>query len=290
MNASSRTRTVSDGTRLFVRDWRPSDDPRASLLILHGVAEHGGRYAELARRAAGSGVAVRAFDQRGHGRSGGTRGHVEAWSRYLVDAVELTADLRDEVPGAPVFVLGHSMGSLLALELAIRRPIPGNRADIGPVAGWIVSGVGVRPRGLATPGRVFLARLLSRLLPRLRLDLGIDGESLSRDPAVGRAYREDPLVFRRATVRWGAEGLRAIERVQDGAHRIREPLLILHGEDDPISDVAGARWLAGAVSGPVELHIYRGVRHEPHHDADGCDPVADLLQWVMRRVGVTAGV
>lgn len=282
--AASATRTASDGARLFVRDWRPPGTPLATLLVLHGVAEHGGRYGALAARLVEAGVAVRAHDQRGHGRSDGPRGHVDDWSRYLVDAVEIQTELVREIPAVPRFVFGQSMGSLLALELAMRRPIPGSSADIGPVAGWIVSGVGVRPHGVATPGKVALARLLSRLLPRLRLDLGISEASLSRDPEVGRAYREDPLVFRRATVRWGAEGLRAIERVKAGAGRIREPLLILHGEEDPISDVGGARWLARAVSGPAELHVYPGVRHEPHHDADGCDPLADVVEWVTARI------
>jgi len=290
MPATSAIEPVSDGTRLFVRDWRPPSAPRALLLVLHGVAEHGGRYAAFAERLVDAGIAVRVFDHRGHGRSDGPRGHVEDWSRYLVDAVELGADLRAELPGTPCFVYGQSMGSLLALELAIRRPVAGTRADIGPVAGWMVSAVGIRPHGLATPGKVAAARLLSRLLPRLRIDLGITEESLSRDPSVGRAYREDPLVFRRATVRWGAEGLRAIERVKDGARRIREPLLIQHGEDDPISDPGGARWLAGVVAGPVELHVYPGVRHEPHHDADGCDPIGDLIGWVGARTGGRARV
>lgn len=290
MPDSPAVRTVSDGTRLFVRDIRPAGAPLATLLVLHGVAEHGGRYETLAGWLAESGIAVRVFDHRGHGRSEGPRGHVDAWSRYLADTVELAADLRPESRDIPLFVFGHSMGSLLALELAIRRPIAGARADIGPVAGWIVSGVGIRPRGIATPAKVRLARLLSRLLPRLRLDLGISEDALSRDPRVGRRYREDPLVFRRATVRWGAEGLRAIERVKTGAQRIREPLLILHGEEDPISDVEGARWLADAVSGPVDLLVYPGVRHEPHNDPDGCDPVGDLIAWVAARTGAAARV
>lgn len=290
MAASSARRTVSDGTRLLVRDIRPSADPAATLLVLHGVAEHGGRYESLAARLAGAGIAVRVFDHRGHGRSEGPRGHVDAWSRYLADSIEVAADLRAESPDLPFFVFGQSMGSLIALELAIRRPIPGVRTDIGAVAGWVVSGTGIRPRGLATPAKVILARLLSRLLPRLRLDLGISENALSRDPRVGRRYREDPLVFRRATVRWGAEGLRAIERVEAGAGRIREPLLILHGEDDPISDVEGARWLADAVSGPVDLRVYPGVRHEPHNDPDGRDPVGDLIAWVEARTEAAAGV
>ena len=285
MPASSGSRLASDGVRLFVRDWRPAGPARATLLILHGVGEHGGRYAAFAERIEGSGVAVRVFDHRGHGRSEGARGHVWEWSRYLVDAVDSASDLRRELPGRPLFVFGHSMGSLLALELAIRRPIPGMRGDIGPVAGWIVSGLGIRPRGVATPGKVVLARLLSRLVPRLRLRLGIAPEALSRDPAIVKAYREDPLVFGRASVRWGAEGLRAIERVEEKARRIGEPLLILHGAEDPLSDPSGARWLAEVVGGSADLHIYPGVRHEPHHDADGCDPVGDLIGWMWARLG-----
>jgi len=276
-------RAVSDGTRLLVRDWHPRGSRRAALLVVHGVGEHGGRYARFGRRLAEAGIAVRVPDQRGHGRSEGPRGHVADWSRYLTDAGELASGLARDAPGVPLFAFGHSMGSLIVLDLAIRSAEADPGADPVAVAGWIVSGVGIRPAGVATPMKVALARLLSRILPRLTLGLGIAPEALSRDPAVQRVYRDDSLVLGRATVRWGAEALDAIVRVERGAHRIRDPLLILHGEEDPLSDPEGARWLAGEV-GDAELHIYPHVRHEPHNDADGCDPVGDLLAWISARI------
>ncbi len=281
-------RTTSDGTRLFVRDWRPRT-ARGALLVVHGVGEHGGRYARFARRLAGSGIAVRVPDQRGHGRSEGPRGHVSGWSRYVADAGELLSELARDTPGVPLFAFGHSMGSLIVLELAIRSADADPAAGHGPVAGWIVSGVGIRPAGVATPVKVAVARLLSSVLPRLTLGLGIPPEALSRDPAVARDYRDDPLVIGRATVRWGAEALEAIGRVERGAHRIRGPLLILHGAEDPLSDPEGARWLAGEVAG-AELHLYPHVRHEPHNDADGCDPTGDLLSWISARMAAARRV
>lgn len=276
---------ASDGERLFVRDRRPPGPPIAALLVLHGVGEHGGRYEGLADRLTAAGVAVRLPDLRGHGRSSGPRAHVDRWRRYLDDASGLLADLADELPGVPPLVLGHSMGSLVALELAMGAD-PGGAAATPPgrVAGWAVSAAGIRPSGVATPLKVALARVLSRILPRVRLSLGIRGEDLSRDPVVVRAYGDDPLVLRRATVRWGAEALSAIERVVAGAARIRGPLLLLHGGADPLADPAGSRWLAEMVGGPAELHVYPGVRHEPHHDGDErSDPMGDLIGWIGAR-------
>lgn len=190
----------------------------------------------------------------------------------------------------PPFVFGHSMGALIALELAIeegRRGAEGDAAPLGgagPAAGWISSGAGIRPAGIARPHLVFLARLLSRVTPRLSLDLGIEAEALSRDPAVIEAYRRDPLVRKRATVRWGAEALAAIDRIVEGASAIEGPLLVLHGADDPLAEAEGSRWLASAVGPNAELRVYPEVLHEPHNDPGPGDPLDDLVDWIDRGI------
>lgn len=278
---------AGDGTRLHLWSWGPAAPPASRLAVVHGVGEHGERYTGLATRLARRGIAVHALDQRGHGLSGGPAAHVDRWERYLEDLDRFLARIGDEPPtGAPVFLLGHSMGSLIVLEHAIElehgarlRPRAGP-----PLAGLITSGVALDPSGVAKPWKVAAARLLSRLAPRLSLDLGISGERLSRDPAVARAYDDDPRVRSRASARWGAEALGAIARVRAGASSIRLPLLALHGADDPVAPVEGSRWLIGAVGGDdALLEILPGGLHEPHNDLCRERVAGIVADWIAAR-------
>ena len=274
---------ASDGTRLRLHEWPPEGDLRAGLLLIHGVGEHGARYDAFARRLAGRGIHVFGFDHRGHGRSGGPRVHVDRWDRYLADARELARHVASSVEDAPLFVYGHSMGALICLGLAIEAGYAavgsGHSTGTPTVRGWIVSGTGIQPTGIAKPHLVAIARLLSGVLPRMSLDLGIAAEALSHDPEVVSAYSADPLVQKRATVRWGAEALDAIEFIKQNAGAISDPLLVIHGEDDPLARAEGSRWLADAVPGAA-LKIYAGALHEPHNDPKFADVGADIFDWI----------
>jgi len=273
---------ANDAIRLYHQWWEPSGAPSAVIAIAHGVGEHGGRYAAFAERLTRRGLAVHVMDLRGHGRSDGIRVHVDRWSRYRDDMrsfLELVGRQRGD---CPLFLLGHSLGALIALDLAIsaaRDPMEGSRPR-----GVISSAAAIDPRGVAKPYLVAIARLLSRVTPRVSLDLGIDPAALSRDPAVVNAYRDDPLVERRATVRWGTEVLGATESIRRRAGEIRLPTLVYHGEADRLTSPDGSRGLAESLTGPdVHLKTYPDVYHEPHNDL-GADEVArDVAAWVTAR-------
>jgi len=131
-----------------------------------------------------------------------------------------------------------------------------------------------------------VARLLSGVRPRRSLDLRLDAAALSRDPEVVEAYRADPLVTSRATVRWGTESLATVRRVKEGMGTIEVPLLVLHGEADRLNLVDGARALAEALpNGDTTLRIYPGVYHEPHNDLGHERVVADVVGWLARVMG-----
>lgn len=212
---------------------------------------------------------------------------MRTWDRYLLDARELMTALVSDTPGLPRFVYGHSMGALIAIGLAIASArenagsAPLRRAE-PEVMGWISSGAGIEPSGIARPHLVAIARLLSRVAPRVSLDLGIDAEALSHDLDVIAAYREDPLIQHRATVRWGTEALSAIRAIKKGASEIEDPLLVLHGSADTLARPRGSRWLAEEASGSVRLVVYEGARHEPHNDPDYADVAKDVVSWVRK--------
>ena len=289
-------RLATGGLELFYRAWRPADDTRASVVIAHGLGEHGGRYGRLVDALVTRGFAASAMDHRGFGRSPGPKGHVNSWAEYRTDLGGFLDLARQADPGVPLFLYGHSMGALIALDYALEAsaerpgapgspPSGGSIPDERSLRGLILSGVPLKPVGVAKPWLVLVAKALSRILPRTALRPGVDAGALSRDPEVVRAYEEDPLVHRRATARWGVEALSAIERANGRLPELKLPLLVVHGGDDPLNSPEGSRLVAErAGSADATLRIYRGVRHEPHNDLAWEAAVRDVADWIEARL------
>ena len=232
----------------------------------------------LVRPLVDDGYAVYAYDQRGHGRSPGPRVYVDRWADYRVDLGAFLGMAAEQAPGLPIVLYGHSMGSLVVLDYLLERP--------QGLAGAIVSGVALQPAGVGKPYQVVMARVLSRVSPRLTVDLGIDGGSLTRDPQALEAARADPMLTSRATVRWGAESLATVRRVKEDMAAIDLPLLVLHGGADPLNRPAGAQALFETVSSPDKtLRIYPGVRHEPHNDLGHEQVAGDVKEWLAHLTG-----
>ena len=261
------------GVRIFEQTWIPAGDPRGIVTLVHGIGEHSGRYGYLVQRLTDAGFAVCALDNRGHGHSGGIHGHVDTWTDYREDLHVFMRYVSAKFPNLPLFLYGHSLGALIVTDYVLFYP--------DGIDGLIVSGHPFRPTGAVKPVLVFIARLLSRILPEVSLDLGIDDDTLSRDPDVVRAYREDKLVHRKVTVRWGTEALAAVDRVRERAGEIRMPFLVLHGEADKINSAEGSRELfEKASSTDKKLIIYPGGYHEPHNDLDREQVASDVIGWL----------
>jgi alpha-beta hydrolase superfamily lysophospholipase len=267
--------TVPDGSRLFRRSWLPRDPERVVLLV-HGLAEHSGRYDHVGAWLAARGCAVHAYDHRGHGQSEGQRGHLPAFSALLDDLEALLEIVRREHPGLPVVLVGHSMGGLVTAALLCERK-PDLRAAI-------TSGAPLEVPATFSRTRIRVVRTLRRIAPRMRIHGGVDPETLSRDPRVVRAYADDPFVFRRITASMAAELLDAVVRTAGSALRVRVPMLLLHGEADSLCPPSGSRAFHGQLRGPGHrLRVYPQLRHEIFNEPEQEQVLEDLLAWVMER-------
>ncbi|MCZ6783193.1 MAG: lysophospholipase [Proteobacteria bacterium] len=267
--------TGSGRASLFRRAWI-APQPERALALVHGFAEHSARYEHLGTWFARRGFAVHAYDQRGHGQSPGLRGHVDRFDEFLDDLAAFLDEVRRESPGIPCTLVGHSMGGLVVATFARER-----NPD---VAGVVLSGAVLKLPPDLSRGKIALARLLRRVVPRLTTGAGIDPHAISRDPEVVRRYVEDPLVFTRMTLSFAAEMLSAVERCSAGGADVSVPVQLLHGAEDLLCLPAGSRDFFETLDVPgSDLRIYPGLRHEIFNEPEQEQVFEDILEWTLAR-------
>ncbi len=273
MNHREGTFKTGQGTNLFYQGWLPAGPPAAVLLIVHGLAEHSGRYGNVVNHFVPRGYAVYGIDHPGHGRSDGPRAYVERFQDFL-DPLQVFLDrIRDWQPGTPIFLVGHSLGGLISAAYLLDQP--------DEPAGAILSAPSVKMPGSVSTPTLLAGKVLSTLLPRLGL-VRLEAEGVSRDPAVVRAYCNDPLVFRgKVTARLGTELLKAMNRVLSEARKIRLPLLILQGAADRLVDPTGAQVLFDRVgSRDKTIKMYEGLYHEVFNEPEHDRVLGDVEKWL----------
>jgi acylglycerol lipase len=260
------------GVRIHVRTWVPETPPNGVVVIAHGYAEHGGRYAAVAERLLGEGIAVVAADHRGHGLSWGRRNSVRRFSDYTDDLATAVARARERWPSVRLVLLGHSMGGMIALDLAIR---PGTALD-----GLVLSAPAACP-GDISKFRLVLGRVLSQVAPNAGV-LALPLNKISRDQAVVDAYNNDPLVIRSPVrARLGAEWLDAMSRVDAALPSLRMPLLVMQGTADGLVDPGcGPHVYERAGSADKTLKMYDGLWHEIFNEPERDQVLADLIAWL----------
>ncbi len=266
-----------DHLRLYWRACLP-ERPRAAIALVHGYADHSGRYLPVLHHFAGLGYAVHAFDYRGHGQSDGRRGHCDHFSDYLSDLDVFLRRVREQSKTLPLFLLAHSHGALVAARYALDHP------EVEQLAGAILTGAYLR---LAFPPpklKVLLAKVVGRVVPFLPVGLPLDSPMLTHDEAVQKATDQDPLYNRTTTPRWFQESNRAQAEVLARAAEFCWPLLVLHGGADPIAALGAAQeFEARAGSTDKSIVVYDGFLHEVL-DEVGCERVwKEIADWMEKR-------
>jgi acylglycerol lipase len=257
---------------IFTQSWLPDDTPRAIVILAHGIGEHSGRYAHVAAYLAAHGYAVYALDHRGHGRSGGPRVQVGDFDEFVADLRTYFEQVRAAHPDFPIFLYGHSMGSLIALLFAFRYQ--------DDLAGLITSGTAFRPVGFHT-ALIPLVKTASALTPNVRL-IPLDPRGVSRDPAVVQAYRDDPLVSHsRMPFEMLGALARAIQSCEASLPDLRLPYLVLHGGADPMTHVSATDIIRRSSGAPdTTIKVYDGLLHEIHNEPEQGDVLADVVAWL----------
>jgi alpha-beta hydrolase superfamily lysophospholipase len=258
---------------LYYQYWLPDGIPCAVLVVVHGLAEHSGRYSNLVNYLVPRGYAICTFDLRGHGRSEGLRSYVERFSYYLDDLKTFCDKVRHEHESTKVFMVGHSMGGTIATAYVIKHQ---NELD-----GLILSGAGLKAGASITGMTKLMAKVLSFLLPKMGVT-ALDATAVSRDKAVVDAYVNDPLVCRgKISARLGAELLNTIEKLPAQMSEISLPILIMFGTADRLSDPEGSKMLFERVSSKdKKLKLYEGFYHEIFNDPERQQVFSDIKDWL----------
>lgn len=254
----------AEGGRLYYRVWAP-EDPRAQVVLSHGYAEHSGRYAHLAAALGGAGFTVWALDHRGHGHSAGDRANIESVWAAVAD-LDLFVDLvRSSTPDGPLFLLGHSMGGLIAAAYA--------EAHQERLSGLALSGALLH----VSPEVVALAELEE--IPDLAL-----ADAISSDPAVVQAYKEDPLVYLGPPPRGFLRVAGQVEEVRGRLGELNLPILVMHGSGDLLVSPQALRDVVGAVaSHDLTAVLWSGLWHEIFNEPGQKDVIAFLVRWLGQR-------
>lgn len=264
------------GARIYYQYWLPDSKPRAVILISHGLAEHSGRYMNVVNHFVPRGYAVYSLDHLGHGKSDGKRVYVRQFADYTDVLSTYLAMIRVWQPGRQIFLLGHSMGALIAASLLLDHQ--------SAFAGTILSGPSVVVPKNVSRSTIAIARLLSTLAPKVGL-MALDATGVSRDPAVVRAYIDDPLVYTgKTTARLGYELIEAMQRVMTEAAQITLPMMILQGGADRLVDPNGARILYDTIGSTNKtLKIYDNLYHEVYNEPEYDQVLGDVEAWLKER-------
>ncbi len=260
---------------LYCQIWPSPQTPKGNVIYIHGHGDHSGRCVNIANRLPRAGYALYAYDLRGHGRSAGKCGFLMDWQEYRGDLTACIEFVNDLTPDRPLFMYGHSLGGLIALDYLLHYPKSAN--------GLITSAPLVGTPGIS-PVIITISKILSRIAPKTMLHTGLDANGLSRDPAVVQAYINDPLVHDNGNARFGGETLSRGKWVQEHASKFEPPLLVLQGEADFIALPENSRRLYEA-AGSIDktYREYPQGYHEPHNDINHEQVLDEVLAWLVER-------
>jgi acylglycerol lipase len=267
------------GLKIFYRKL-PAEKEKTRLVIAHGLGEHSGRYDRVANRLVTEGVSIWALDFCGHGRSEGKRGHVHNFGQYISDLDKLVAIASEGAPKhSKIFLLGHSLGGLIALNYAFRFPDKLN--------GLVVSSPVLAFKVKVPAVKIVLGKVMSVVLPGLSMANELDPTKISHDKSVVDAYIHDPLVHNRVTARWFTEFAAAMEKIRQSAPELKVPILMQIAGNDFLVDASASESFFNHLSlEDKTIHVYSDLFHEIYNEPEKQRTAVldDLNTWLEARL------
>ena len=273
---TTETKTdLNDDITFYMQGWEPEGKPKGIVCLIHGLGEHTGRYAHVGKRLNDAGYALFGFDLRGHGKSGGKRGHIPSLDVAMQDIRQFVTFQGQNNPGIPIFLYGHSLGAMFALVYAIQF---GDGLN-----GLISTAVSLHTPLANQKVKVSIARILGSLLPEFTLTSGLDPTTISSDPEVVQKYIQDPLVHDKVSAALGKTMLIAIDFCLEHARETQPALLLMHGAMDKLTYPSGSEAfakLAGETNKDVTLKVWDGMCHEIHNEPGKEDVFKVMIEWL----------
>jgi alpha-beta hydrolase superfamily lysophospholipase len=268
--------TGQAGLAMYYQRWSAENPCKAVLGLIHGLGSHSGWFASLAPGLVAQGYRVYGCDLRGHGRSAGQRGYINQWEEFREDLAAFHQFIQTENPTQPIFMLGHSLGGVIALDYVLHYP--------NALSGLITMAPAIGPVGIS-PVKLAIGQVLSQVWPRFTLNSGITHDSGSHDAAIVAAYNTDPLRHSKGTARLVTEYLETTRFIHGHLQQLTLPILILHGSSDEVALPESSRYFFKQLrSEDKEYREYAGGYHDLHND--DCAPTVnrDIINWLERQI------
>lgn len=269
--------TTQDNLEVFAQGWEPEPrEPKAVICLVHGLGEHTSRYAHVAEAFGKDGYAMFGFDLRGHGRSGGPRGHFPSSEAVINDIDLLFQQARKRYPGLPLLLYGHSLGGILVLYYVLKRN--------PEIKGVVATSPGLHTALENQPVKVIAAKVLGSLIPATSVSSGLDSNAISRNREIVEIYNNDPLNHDKVSLGFGKVMLGVTKWTLEHAGEFSLPLLLMHGKADTIAFPTSSIEFAAALKDKATLFLWDDAFHELHHEPEKAEVFKTILIWMDARL------
>lgn len=272
MKATEWSWKSNDGLEMYAQSWEPEGDPKAVVCLAHGLGEHSSRYAHVGKAFTDAAFALAAFDLRGHGRSGGPRGHTPSYEALMDDTAQFIDLVAGRYPGKPRFLYGHSMGGNQVINFALRRD--------AELVGVIATGPWLKLAFQPSASKVLLGKIMNKIQPGFSQPSGLETAALSHDSEIVRAYVNDPLVHDEISARLFVNMFETGLWALDHAAELSLPLLLMHGSADQITSPEASEQFAASAGNQVTMRIWNDLYHEIHNEPEQKEVFAFMIDWM----------
>ncbi|MBC7879513.1 MAG: lysophospholipase [Anaerolineales bacterium] len=277
MNNFETSWKAHDGLNIFAQGWEPeARTPKAVVCLVHGLGEHSSRYTHVAEAFGKEGYALFTYDLRGHGRSGGTRGHISSIEDFMKDIDLLLDQARNRYPGLPIILYGHSLGGIQVLHYGLLR-----KPD---VKGIVATSPGLHTALETQTLKVNMAKILGSVIPGVAVPSGLDSKNISHDEKVVTTYNNDPLNHDKVSLGFGKIMLGVTKWTLEHAGEFSLPLLLLHGKEDEIAYPSSSIEFAAALKNKSTLVLWDDAYHELHNEAQQNEVFKTMTLWMDARL------